>query len=255
MGSRRIAVMQPYFFPYIGYWQLLDAADVFVVYDNLKYTKKGWINRNRFLEHGVDRVFSIPLEADSDAKHIDQRHVSKSFDRTKLLRRIKTAYRRAPHFESAFSIFSESVSFSRRNLFDFLHHSILRLAAELSFDVSIIPSSAIPIDHNKRSQDKVLDICKTLNATEYINPIGGTQLYAHEAFESIGVDLHFVHTTSIRYTQFKNEFVPWLSILDILMFNSLEQTSELIRENYTLVRGDEPWLGVEPPDHRALSLI
>ena len=67
-GSRgkKLGVMQPYFLPYIGYFQLIEAADVFVVYDNIKYTKKGWINRNRMLRNGSDMVFSLPLKKDSD---------------------------------------------------------------------------------------------------------------------------------------------------------------------------------------------
>ena len=61
-SGRTLGIMQPYFLPYIGYWQLLSAVDQFVVYDNIKYTKKGWINRNRFLRDGTDAVFTIPLK-------------------------------------------------------------------------------------------------------------------------------------------------------------------------------------------------
>src|SRR2546425_10536248 len=101
---KSLAVMQPYFFPYVGYFQLMNAADLFVVYDNIKYTKKGWINRNRILQNGKDVVFSIPLRKDSDSLHIRNREISADFKKAKLLNQIREAYRRSPHFERTFSL-------------------------------------------------------------------------------------------------------------------------------------------------------
>ena len=94
----KLAIMQPYFLPYIGYFQLIAAVDQFIVYDNIKYTKKGWINRNRLLQNGTDTVFSIPLSKDSDALDIRERQIAADFRRDKLLKQIAEAYRKAPYF-------------------------------------------------------------------------------------------------------------------------------------------------------------
>src|SRR2546428_11706595 len=101
---KSLAIMQPYFLPYVGYFQLINAADLFIVYDNVKYTKKGWINRNRFLLNGKDAVFSIPLKKDSDSRDIRDREISPGFNKSKLLNQIREAYRRSPHFERDFAL-------------------------------------------------------------------------------------------------------------------------------------------------------
>src|SRR5882762_1494729 len=100
----RLAVMQAYFFPYIGYFQLIAAVDLFIVYDNIKYTKKGWINRNRMLQNGKDAMFSLPLKSDSDYRHVRERQVAADFNRDKFLNRIRGAYRRAPHFSETVAL-------------------------------------------------------------------------------------------------------------------------------------------------------
>ena len=83
----KLAIMQPYFFPYIGYFQLIKSVDEFVIYDNIQYTKKGWINRNRILVNGTDYLISLPLKKDSDYLNVVDRQLAESWekDRTKLL--------------------------------------------------------------------------------------------------------------------------------------------------------------------------
>src|SRR5258705_11030314 len=98
----RLAVMQPYFFPYIGYFQLIAAVDLFIVYDNIKYTKKGWINRNRMLRNGKDVMFSVPLKNDSDYLDVCERELAADFNRDKLFNQLKGAYRGAPNFSQTF---------------------------------------------------------------------------------------------------------------------------------------------------------
>src|SRR6476646_6270368 len=100
----KAAIMQPYFLPYIGYFQLINACDVFIVYDNIKYTKKGWINRNRFLRNGADVLFSLPLRKDSDFLDVRERTIAPDFDPEKVLAALREAYRRAPHFGEAFAV-------------------------------------------------------------------------------------------------------------------------------------------------------
>lgn len=227
--------MQPYFFPYIGYFHLLQSADVLVLYDNIQYSKKGWINRNRYLLDGSDAVFSIPLRKASDYLTIDNREISPDFDRRKLLNRIRSAYQKSPHFEDAFGLFSEALGCSDNNLFRFIKHSLVLLCDHLGIDTAIIDSSSVPIDHSARGQDKVLAICQALEASTYINAAGGAALYDPAVFGSDGIELKFIQSQCQPYQQFGHPFVAWLSILDGLMFNSKETVQDVVQNGYSLV--------------------
>ena len=122
--------MQPYFLPYIGYFQLIAAVDMFIVYDNIKYTKKGWINRNRLLQTGKNEIFSIPLKSDSDYLDVCEREIATDFNRDKLLNQITSAYGRAPHFARTFPLVEQIVQYEETNLFRFLHHSMVRTSQD-----------------------------------------------------------------------------------------------------------------------------
>ena len=228
--------MQPYFFPYIGYFQLINSVDDFVIYDNIQFTKKGWINRNRILVNQKDDYLSIPLNKDSDFLNINQRFLSDtwSVDRKKMLNRIVESYRKAPQFEPIYSLFEKCLMIDESNLFDFIHHSLKETLQYLSITSKIIVSSTIEIDNQLKSEEKVLAICKALDASTYINPSGGIELYSKERFEHNGIKLQFQKSNPINYLQFKNEFVPWLSILDVLMFNSKEEV-KLFLNNYQFI--------------------
>ena len=231
----RVAIMQPYFFPYIGYFQLIAAVDLFIVYDNIKYTKKGWINRNRILVNGKDEMFSLPIKGDSDSLNIDRRELAGDFNREKLLNKIAGVYRRAPFFADVFPLIEEVVEYNESNLFGFLHHSIIKTCAHLGIATEIRTSSGVAIDHCLTSQDKVLAICQAVGARTYVNAIGGRELYSAEAFRGNDVDLKFIQSKPFEYTQFGEAFVPWLSIIDVLMFNSKEEALSCINGNCDLL--------------------
>lgn len=219
----KLAIMQPYFLPYLGYWQLIASVDCFVIYDNIKYTKKGWINRNRLLRDGDAVTFSLPVAAGSDSLDVVQRELAPSHDRRKLLAQFQGAYAKAPHYAETLPLLREIIECPEQNLYRHVRHSVDRLCAHLGINTQIVASSAVPIDHSLRSQDKVIAICKSLGAAEYINPIGGTELYESAAFAEQGLRLSFLRATPFEYTQFGDKpFVPWLSIIDLLMFNPLE---------------------------------
>lgn len=224
----KIAVMQPYFFPYIGYFQLIAAADRFVVYDNIKYTKKGWINRNRILSNGREVKFSLPIKGGSDSLHIVDRELASDFSRQKLLNQFHEAYRSAPCFAQLFPLVESMVNFEAANLFDFLMQSIAEICRHLGIDTDLVISSAIPIDHDLRSQDRVLAICSAMQATTYINPIGGLDLYSADSFSARGIDLRFLRSRWIEYSQHSDNFVPWLSIIDVLMFNNKDEVKDML---------------------------
>jgi hypothetical protein len=226
--------MQPYFLPYIGYFQLIAAVDQFVVYDNIKYTKKGWINRNRLLQNGRDVLFSLPLKHDSDSLEVRERQLAPDFDRDKLLNQFKGAYRRAPHFDRTFSLIEGIVRYEDTNLFQFLHNSIVTVCEHLGIKTEIRISSSIPADHGLKGQERVLSLCAALGAETYVNAIGGLELYSRDAFAERGIQLTFIRSKPFAYAQFDDEFVPWLSIVDALMFTSVEDLAKVIDNGYEL---------------------
>ncbi|MEQ1881689.1 MAG: WbqC family protein [Burkholderiales bacterium] len=231
----RLAIMQPYFFPYIGYFQLIAAVDLFIVYDNIKYTKKGWINRNRMLLNGKEAKFSLPLKGDSDMLDVRDRELAADFSRGQFLGRLEGAYRRAPYFAQTFPLIESVVGYQGTNLFQFVHHSVVRTCEHLGIATAIGISSAVAIDHKLKHQDKVLALCEAVGARTYVNAIGGEGLYSMDAFRAKRIDLKFIHSKPFEYAQFGAPFVPWLSIIDVMMFNSLDSVRSCISSNCELV--------------------
>lgn len=229
----RLAIMQPYFLPYIGYWQLLAAVDKFVVYDNIKYTKKGWINRNRLLVNGEACTFSVPLAKASDELDVAERRLAESFNRSKLLAQFVGAYCKAPHFEDVRPLLVDVVMHPASNLFDYLLNSIVCVCKHLGVSTPLVRSSTIAIDHALKGQDKVLAICSAMGATEYLNAEGGLSLYERSAFTRRGVALQFLRSSLPPYKQWAGSpHVPWLSIVDVLMFNPISKVQLALKTDW-----------------------
>jgi len=228
--------MQPYFFPYVGYFQLINAVDEFVVYDNIEYTKKGWINRNRILVDGKDAYISLPLRKDSDFMQVKDRQLADTWpaDRKKMLNRITESYRKAPQFAQVFPLLETCLFFEDHNLFNFIFHSIRKVNEFLDISTKLVISSTIPINHQLKAEEKVKAICCSRQANVYMNPIGGLELYSKESFMINGIELLFHKSKSITYPQFKNEFVPWLSMIDVMMFNPKETVRDFLSEYDTI---------------------
>jgi len=231
----KVAIMQPYFFPYIGYFQLINAVDKFVLYDDIEYTKKGWINRNRILVNGVDAYISLPLQNDSDFLTVKERYLASSWgkDKKKISNRIKESYRKAPYFEQSFELIESCLEFNNANLFEFILNSLKETLKFLNIATPIVVSSTIPLSFELKAEDKVIAICKKTHASIYINPIGGISLYNKETFKAQEIKLSFLQSNDIVYSQYKNDFVPWLSIIDVIMFNSVGKAIDLLN-SYTL---------------------
>lgn len=227
--------MQPYFLPYIGYFQLIANTDVFILYDNIKYTKKGWINRNRMLLNGSDAMFSLPLKKASDSLDVIERDLATDFQPDKLLSQFKGAYGRAPFFSEVFPLLQKIVTYDDHNLFNYIHHSLVEVCGYLGIKTEIRVSSGLFIDHELKSQDKVLALCRAMGADTYINPIGGLELYSKEDFLAQDIELKFIRSKPFEYAQFGKPFIPWLSIIDMLMFNPLQIVCEQISTRYDLI--------------------
>ena len=209
----KLAIMQPYFFPYLGYFQLIHAADVFVIFDDVNYINKGWINRNNILVNGKTNLITLPL---------------KEANQEKLLKTIEFNYKKAPFFELIHPIITDIMTSKLDNISAFNLNAITTICNYLDISSKIIPSSVIYNNADLKAQNRILDICKQEKATQYINPIGGIEIYTKELFENAGIELNFIKTNFIEYKQFKNEFIPGLSIIDVLMFNSKEKTKEML---------------------------
>ena len=218
--------MQPYFFPYIGYWQLLSAVDTFVIYDDVNFIKKGYINRNSILNDGHEQRITLELIGVSQNKLIKEIEVG--FNREKILKNITHAYKKAPEYKKVFPLIRNILENPEKNLAKFLGNSIQKISGYLEINTKIIYSSDIEKDCTLKAQVKILDICQRLGASHYINAVGGQELYSQEVFRNKEIELHFLQTELLEYKQFKNEFVPYLSIIDVMMFNSKEVTQKML---------------------------
>lgn len=227
----KLAIMQPYFLPYIGYWQLFYAVDIFVIFDDVNYIKKGWVNRNRLLEEGKAAFFNINLKHASQNKYINETECFQDPEQQlKLLKRITTCYKKALFFEEVYPLIERIVLDSEVNLAKYLENTIRYIADYLDIHTSIRISSELKKDETLKGQEKVIEICKCLKADTYCNAIGGRSLYDKETFALNGIELRFLEPEPFRYPQFKNEFVPSLSILDVLMFNGKEKTKQYLNK-------------------------
>jgi hypothetical protein len=231
----KLAIMQPYFLPYVGYWQLMNAVDEFIVYDDIQYVKEGWINRNRILVNGGDDYITIPLKKAPVALDICDRYLAESWtaERFTLFNRISAAYRKAPCFAAVLPLVREILHYDEDNLFEFLLHSLYVVKNYLEINTPFVISSMVGVGHWLKSKNKVLAICKARGAVTYYNPIGGVNLYDRMEFKAAGIDLHFLRARNFHYKQFDHAFVSSLSILDVMMFNPAERVREYL-EYYEL---------------------
>jgi hypothetical protein len=232
-----VAIMQPYFLPYIGYFQLIAAVDRFVIYDTIQYTKKGWINRNRMLRNGEAVMFSLPLRKASDFLDVRQRELAEEFSPSKLLAQFEGAYRKAPYFGEIAPLLASILAFPDRNLFAFVRNSIEACCRRLRIETPVLVASEIEAEAPLSGADRVLDICRRLGADRYTNPIGGMDLYRPSLFGEQGIELRFLRSREEPYTQFGGAFVPFLSIVDVMMFNPPERIDAMLRAGYDLLEG------------------
>jgi hypothetical protein len=225
----KVAIMQPYFFPYIGYFQLIAANDVFVLHDDVQYIKGGWVNRNRILLNGESRMITFPVQKEAYHLPINARnYVDSKQARRDIINPIREAYAKAPCYQQIFPVLEELLMFEDRNVARFNENLIRRIADYLGLGCKIITSSGMEKNDSLAGEQRVLDMCRRLGATDYTNPIGGAGLYGQEAFRQSGIALHFLEARNERYEQRCGAWVPFLSIIDVLMFNSVAETCRLL---------------------------
>ncbi len=236
---KTVGIMQPYLFPYIGYYQLIAAVDVFVGYDDVTFIKGGWINRNQVLgtAPGSKQMFTMPLAGASSNVRIGEIEVDARqlpFFQKKFLKTLQQVYRKAPHLEEVLALTERCLGYDDLRLGRFLHHSLRVVSEHLQLTPEWIQSSVVFDNQHLNGQERVLDICRQLGGTRYLNAIGGQELYDKPSFAAQGMELQFIRPAASPYSQLAEPFVPYLSILDVMMFNSPAAIRPML-DNYTLV--------------------
>ena len=232
----KIGIMQPYFFPYLGYWQTLNAVDKYVIYDDVNYIKNGWINRNNILLNKQKHLITIPLDGASPFLLINQiKTTPRLNEKEKLLKTIEAAYKKAPYFDVVFPMVHDVIMEDSCLIINALVKQFKSICKYLDIKTELIVSSTMEKNNELKAQDKVIHICKLLGGTQYINAIGGQELYNFEDFKKNGLELSFLKTEFTPYKQFKNEFIPGLSMIDILMFNSPSEIKTMLNA-YSLIK-------------------
>jgi hypothetical protein len=227
----KLGIMQPYLFPYIGYYQLMHAVDRFVVADDVAFIKQGWINRNRLLINGAAAYFTVPVRRHHATTLIRDVEIDDGPEqrwRNRLLKTITNFYRRAPSFEAVYPLVERVIGGPFTGIVDMARASLHEVCDYLGTPVSIVESSAAYGNAHLKGQERVIDTCRAERATEYINAIGGRGLYSPDAFLAHGIRLHFLSTGPIEYQQFNLPFVPSLSVIDVLMFNARPQAQDML---------------------------
>lgn len=228
----KLAIMQPYLFPYLGYFQLIHAVDEFVVYDDVNFINRGWINRNNILMQGKAHLITLDMEGASQNKKINEVQVGNN--RVKLLKTIRQSYAKAPQFEAVFPLIAEILEQPETNLASFLDYGLRRICDYLALHPRWHLSSALNKDNSLRGQDKIMAICEALGASRYINMPGGKELYNQENFAKKSMQLSFIQPQPVAYNQFGNPFVANLSIIDVLMFNTKDEIRANLIGSYAL---------------------
>ena len=233
-NRQKAAIMQPYVFPYIGYFQMIYASDIFVFYDDVNYIKRGWINRNRIAMNDSDLLITFPVKKASQNKRICEIELGESKAYKKVLKTIEMAYAKSPFFSDVFPIIERSVLTPSESIADFAANSVIEICNYLGLKREF-KFSSLNFEDTKglEKADRLIEICRQLTVHKYINAIGGQELYDKPYFEERGVQLHFIEPKLNPYPQNSSSFIPGLSIIDIIMNNSIEHTIEML-SNYQL---------------------
>ncbi|MGR3896716.1 MULTISPECIES: WbqC family protein [Pseudomonas] len=227
----KLAIMQPYLFPYTGYFNLVAQVDKFVFYDDVNFIKNGWINRNRLFLSGDVRYFTVPLSGGSpNLKIAEVKCQSQGAWSRKILESIKQSYGKAPHFNSTFDLIKEVLETNPESIAILAKRSVQMIAERLGYSTIFEQTSKIYDNSALSGMSRVIDICVKESAHTYINLPGGKDLYDPQAFKANSIDLVFSRPGFLAYQQFDRIFQPGLSILDVMMFNDLTACREIIAQ-------------------------
>lgn len=224
----RLGIMQPYFMPYIGYFQLMAAVDKYVIFDDVNYIKRGWSARNNIIVNGQKHLFNITVEGGSQNNLYTQVTISDDF--FKFRKTLEMSYKKAPYYNDTMEVLEKVFSFKDRRFNHFIRNSFVQLFDYLGITTEFILSSDLANNKELKGKNKILDICELLGASDYYNAIGGRELYDYQEFGDRGVRLSFVKPILEPYPQLSTAFIPALSMIDVLMMNSREKVLSLLNK-------------------------
>lgn len=231
----KIAIMQPYLFPYIGYFQLINAVDVFGIGDDVQYIEGGWINRNRLMVNKSVFLYTFPLKKDSYKKAIKDRYFHENFNykKEKYLKMLNYNYKKAPYFSETIKLVTLLFEYQETNISKFIENQLKVICEYLKIETSFINSKLWKIDivSGKNVEERAVEklkMLKELGMDHFINPIGGKKLYSKYFFEKNYIKLSYLESKEISYKQFGQDFIPNLSIIDVMMFNSSIQIRKML---------------------------
>ena len=224
---KKLAIMQPYIFPYVGYFSLINSSDKILFYDDVNFIKRGWIHRQRILINSKDHLFTIPLNKPSQNKKINQIEISENESRVKIIKSIESAYKKAPYFKEVFPIIEKVILGKYTHIDEMAISSLVAVCKYLNLEINYDRTSkADPDSQGQEKCERLASITKTLGFSNYVNVIN--DMYDKETFKTKGVNLFFNDHKIKSYNQFGKPFVSHLSIIDVLMFNSIRDTKKLI---------------------------
>ncbi|CAB3778808.1 hypothetical protein LMG28138_00607 [Pararobbsia alpina] len=219
--------MQPYFFPYLGYFQLMAKVNAFVLYDDVNFINRGWINRNRININGAAHMLTVPLQHASQNQLIcDIAMSDDSAWRNRIVKSIQQAYARSSQFQRVFPLVERIVHHPANSLADYLLHGLTCLRDHLGLKTDIVATSRRYGNADLKAQARIVDICLRENANLYINSIGGLELYDRTHFEQQGLKLAFLTPALQPHSDAGAAFIPGLSIIDVLMHNDAASVGE-----------------------------
>jgi hypothetical protein len=227
----RLGIMQPYFFPYIGYFQLIASVDLMLFVNDVPYIRHGFINRNRMIFNRSQSWLTLPVRQSSSNRTIEQHRVSlDSLARNKMLRKTEQSYAKAPYLFETMSILSQGLPPDQSGLAPPLLQSLNQCSLALGIKTPTLMVHATKIAPESSGEQRVIDICKHFGATEYLNLPGGQSIYSFNSFSSHGIRLGFIDPSITIYPQVNaKEFIPKLSILDLLMNVSKDERPRFTR--------------------------
>ncbi|MGZ8933272.1 MAG: WbqC family protein [Methylobacter sp.] len=238
----KLAIMQPYFFPYMGYWQLIHAADCFVLFDDVQYIRRGWINRNRILKPGGGwQYILVPLKKHDLTESIKnvQAHPDKKWKEL-IIAQLAHYKKKACYFDEINQMVREILFSNNEHYIAAINFAIIKkLCTYLNIKKELIVSSKQNFDYANVGDagEWALRIAEQMGAAEYINPAAGAKLFNREKFSSSNIKLSFLKFQEIVYSQ-RGVFEPSLSIIDVLMFNGIEGTKEILK-SYSIESSDK----------------
>jgi WbqC-like protein family len=233
----KIAIMQPYIFPYIGYFQLINAVDKFIFYDDVGFIKQGWINKNNILLHKNKHTFTIPVQNISSFTNIKNTLISEkpTHWNTKLSETLKQAYKKAPYYDDVSPIVDKILrGCLNRSIGDVATESIESVLDYIGLKKTLTHSFETYNNTHLKLAERVVDICRQERADTYINAIGGQAFYTKDFFKEHEINLNFIKPNLTIYPQNTPEFVAGLSILDVMMYNEPAQIKVML-DYYTLI--------------------